>query len=44
MVSRHVFDASLKAKVERDHNQPLNVYAGSDGYLHIGEPEVNYLD
>jgi hypothetical protein len=44
MVSRHVFDVTLKGKVERDPNQPLNIYAGSDGYLHIGEPEVLYSD
>lgn len=42
MVSRHVFDSSLQAKVEKDPNQPLNVYAGSDNFLQIGEPEVKY--
>ncbi len=39
MLTRHVFDVSLNIKIERDHNQALNVYAGSDNLLHIGEPE-----
>ena len=43
MLTRHVFDQSVQAKVERDPNQPLNIYAGSDNYLHIGEPEVIYF-
>jgi hypothetical protein len=41
MVSRYVFDSSLQTKVERDPNQALNVYAGTDNFLQIGEPEVN---
>lgn len=40
MVSRQIFDSSIKAKVEKDPNQPLNIYAGSDTFLAIGEPEV----
>ena len=39
MVTKHIFDSSVLAKVERDHNQALNIYAGSDNLLHIGEPE-----
>lgn len=39
MISRHVFDSSIQAKVERDPNQPLNIYAASDNLLAIGEPE-----
>jgi len=30
---------SQQTKVERDHNQALNVYAGSDAFAQIGEPE-----
>jgi hypothetical protein len=40
MITRHVFDSTLQAKVEKDPNQPLNIYAGSDNLLQIGEPEV----
>ena len=32
-------DSHAPTKVERDHNQPLNVYAGSDTFAQIGEPE-----
>ena len=32
-------DTQAPSKVERDHNQPLNVYAGSDTFAQIGEPE-----
>lgn len=39
-MTRHVFDSNLQTKVEKDHNQALNIYAASDNYLHIGEPEV----
>ena len=39
MLTRYVFDSSLQTKVERDPNQPLNIYAGSDNYLLIGEPD-----
>ncbi len=41
MLTRHVFDSTLQAKVEFDHNQALNIYAGSDNFLKIGEPEVS---
>lgn len=40
MVSRHVLDSGSEGRVDRDHNQALNVYAGSDKFLQIGEPEV----
>lgn len=40
MISRYVFDSDIPIKVERDHNQPLNIYSASDNFLHIGEPEV----
>lgn len=43
MITRHVFDNSLQAKVEKDHNQALNIYAGSDNFLQIGEPEVRTI-
>lgn len=43
MITRYVFDQELQIKVERDHNQPLNIYAASDNFLHIGEPEVSIL-
>lgn len=43
MVTRHVFDSNLQAKVDKDHNQPLNIYTGSDNFLQIGEPEVILL-
>lgn len=33
MITRHLFDSSLQAKVEKDHNQALNIYAGSDNFL-----------
>eukprot|EP00347_Sterkiella_histriomuscorum_P003178 403365291 len=39
MITRHVFDSNLQAKVEKDHNQALNIYAGSDNFSSIGEPE-----
>ena len=42
MITRHVFDSTLQAKVERDPNQPINIYAGSDNFLQIGEPEVSF--
>ena len=40
MITRYVFDSELQTKIERDHNQALNIYAGSDNFLQIGEPEV----
>jgi dynein light intermediate chain 2 len=43
MISRQVFEQSLQVKLERDANQALNVYAASDSFLHIGEPEVTPL-
>jgi len=39
MLTKYVFDTDALVKVERDHNQPLNVYAGADSFLHIGEPD-----
>jgi len=39
MITRHVFDSSVHAKLERDPNNAINVYAGSDNMMHIGEPE-----
>lgn len=43
MITRHVFDSSLQAKVDFDHNSSLNIYAGSDNFLKIGEPEVSSM-
>ena len=43
MITRQVFDVTLQAKLEKDPNQALNVYAGSDNYLQIGEPEVSSI-
>ena len=42
MITRQVFDITVQAKVEKDPNQALNIYAGSDNFLQIGEPEVSY--
>lgn len=41
MLSRYLFDAvpQQPAKVDRDHNSPLNIYAGTDSFSTIGEPE-----
>lgn len=39
MLTRYIFDGIPYARVERDPNQPLNIYAGTDKYLQIGEPE-----
>lgn len=39
MLQRHAFDLSEKVKVERDHNQALNMYAASDSFMNIGEPD-----
>jgi hypothetical protein len=41
MITRHVFDSTLQAKVDYDHNNALNIYGGSDNFLKIGEPEVS---
>lgn len=41
MISRHVFDSNLQTKVEKDHNQALNIYAATDNFIQIGEPEVS---
>jgi hypothetical protein len=38
MLSRYMQEQQL-LKVERDPNQALNVYAGSDTFTAIGEPE-----
>jgi len=43
MISRHVFDQSIQAKVDKDPNSTLNIYAGSDNFLQIGEPEVTFI-
>lgn len=40
MVGRQLFDSSIQARVDKDHNSALNIYAGSDDFLKIGEPEV----
>lgn len=39
MLSRHLAPEAPLLKVERDHNQALNVYGGSDAFAQIGEPE-----
>lgn len=39
MLGRYLGEVSAPPKVERDHNQPLNVYAGADTFAQIGEPE-----
>ena len=39
MLTRHVFELTTGAKLDRDHNSALNIYAGQDNLLHIGEPE-----
>lgn len=33
MITRHVFDNNLQAKVEKDHNQGINIYAATDNFL-----------
>ena len=39
-ISRHVFnDNTLQVKIERDPNQPINMYSGADSFIQIGEPE-----
>jgi hypothetical protein len=38
MLGRHLGDTSTSG-VNRDPNQPLNIYAGSDTLIQIGEPE-----
>ena len=43
MIQRHVFDTQIATKIERDHNQCLNVYSGQDTFLNIGEPEVREI-
>lgn len=39
MLGRYLGESAAAPKVERDHNQPLNIYAGSDVFAQIGEPE-----
>ena len=39
MLSRYLSPEVPLLKMERDHNQALNIYAGSDGFASIGEPE-----
>jgi len=39
MVNRHAFDLSEKVKIEKDPNNAINMYAASDSFLNIGEPD-----
>jgi hypothetical protein len=39
MLGRHAFDSSEKLKIEKDPNNAVNMYAASDSFLNIGEPE-----
>lgn len=39
MLNRYLQPDAPLSRVERDHNQPLNVYATTDGFAQIGEPE-----
>jgi hypothetical protein len=39
MLGRHAFDSGEKVKIEKDPNNALNMYAASDSFLNIGEPE-----
>lgn len=39
ILNKHIFDPNIVIKIERDPNQALNMYAGQDSFLHIGEPE-----
>jgi hypothetical protein len=43
MINRHAFDMADKVKVEKDANNAINMYAGADQFLNIGEPEVRGL-
>lgn len=38
MLGRYLGDASSSGS-QRDHNMPLNIFAGTDTFLQIGEPE-----
>ena len=39
MLNRYLQPDLPLGRVERDHNQPLNVYTTSDAFAQIGEPE-----
>jgi len=39
MINRHAFDLSERVKIEKDPNNAINMYAGADNFLNIGEPE-----
>ena len=43
MLYKHTFELTERVKTEKDPNQCLNVYGGSDSFLNIGEPEVSAL-
>ena len=39
MLNKYLAPDQPLSKVDKDPNQPLNIYAGSDSFTAIGEPE-----
>jgi len=39
MLGRYLGDSGTGPSIQKDHNQPLNINAGGDAFIHIGEPE-----